>query len=475
MLETIAGFHDARSLEEGLTVVGDGIRRRFGAARVVIGLVEDGATRVATISQQAVVDPRAPETRLLAEAMEEAWRGGRQVFRAATTLADATAGGAEAERETAEAIAAYREATGEPLEAGAAHRALLAGRPTAGVVTTPLCHDGRVIGALLLERVAAASLRPAALELLGQIAAALAPLIDARRSAERSLRAHARDRARETLAALAAPERLLAKGAAAAFALGLVAALLVPIEQRIAAVAELAPLELRVVAAPASGYLARVGVAAGDRVRRGALLFELDTSDLALERDRYAAEIAALGAELRAARASGDRKRAAVLRAQAERARAELSLAEGRIARSTVVAPEDAVVLSGELERLVGAPVERGQRLVELAPPDGYTVGLLVDERDIALVESGQRGTLRLEARPGEPLAFELVAIEPLAVAGDGRNRFRAEATLLAPPANLLPGQTGVGKIEVDDAPALAQLTRRFVDWARLRWWERLG
>ena len=50
-----------------------------------------------------------------------------------------------------------------------------------------------------------------------------------------------------------------------------------------------------------------------------------------------------------------------------------------------------AVVVSGDLTQSLGAPLERGQVMLELAPLDAYRVTLQVDERDIALTERARR------------------------------------------------------------------------------------
>ena len=460
VLRAIVDFHEHATLAASLGAAGDGIRRRFGGERVGFGLRHGDTVTVASVSQQAVIDPVAPETRLLAGALDEGCRRAEQLL--VTPAPDAADG---AEPRTVERAA----------ETLPAHRVLVAGRPDVTVVTTPLCHREEVVGALLVESVAGTVWNAARLELLQQVADTLAPMIVDRRAAELGLAGHARDRVRETLAALRAPRRLVAKLVVVTLAPALLGLALVPFEQRVAASAELVPTTLRTVTAPTSGYVARVAVGPGDAVREGEVLFELDTRDLVLERDRWRSELAGIASQLRATRAAGERKRTAVLTAQRERAAAELALVEQRIARATVRAPHDGRVLSGELERMTGAAVERGQGLVELAPDGDHAISLLVDERDVALLAPGQPGTLALQARPGEPLAFTLGDVHPIAVARDGRNRFRVEAVPSDALDGLLPGQTGVAKVLVGRAGALHIVTRRFTDWARIGLWSWFG
>ena len=66
-------------------------------------------------------------------------------------------------------------------------------------------------------------------------------------------------------------------------------------------------------------------------------------------------------------------------------------------------------------------------------------------------------------------------AIHPIGVAESGSNRFRVQADLQGTDAALLPGQTGIGKIEVGSASILWILTHEFSDWFRQKRWEWFG
>ena len=70
-----------------------------------------------------------------------------------------------------------------------------------------------------------------------------------------------------------------------------------------------------------------------------------------------------------------------VLAAQISQTEAQLALVEDRLARATLVAPFDGVVVSGDLSQRLGSPVQLGDALFEVAPLDAYRVVLQVDER----------------------------------------------------------------------------------------------
>ena len=157
--------------------------------------------------------------------------------------------------------------------------------------------------------------------------------------------------------------------------------------------------------------------------------------------------------------------------AQLISARAAVEKAELDLSRTRVLAPFDGSVVTGDLSQSLGAPVERGQVLFEVAPLADYRVVVQVDERDIADVAVGQRGELLLTAWPADSVPFTVETITPVSTARDGRNYFRVEAKLDWTPERLRPGMEGVGKILVGRRLVVWIWTRQAVDWVRLKLW----
>ena len=191
-----------------------------------------------------------------------------------------------------------------------------------------------------------------------------------------------------------------------------------------------------------------------------------------LEAARWRAERDQLLSRYQVAMAAADRSAMGVVAAQVNQAEAQLTLAEDKLSRTLLVAPFDGVVVSGDLSQLVGAPVEQGKLLFEVAPLEGYRVVLKVDDRDIGRLVVGQRGELVLSSLPGQAMAFTVRSITPVSAQQDGRNVFRVEAQLDAGNlARLRPGMEGVGKVVVGEASMLWVWTHGFVDWLRLSLW----
>jgi multidrug efflux pump subunit AcrA (membrane-fusion protein) len=251
--------------------------------------------------------------------------------------------------------------------------------------------------------------------------------------------------------------------------LGLLAFL--PGEYRVTASATLEGETHRAVVAPFDGYVESALAGAGDLVEAGQLLATLQEHDLNLEHEKRSRERDALSRLYDRALAQLNHAESGVLTARKAQADLELQLLNERRARTRLTAPFHGVVVAGDLSRALGAPVERGQVLFEVAPLDSYRVVLQVDERDIAHVASEQRGRLVLAAFPGERFGFTVEKVTPVAQIHEERNVFRVEARLDGDESALRPGMEGVAKIAVGRRRLLWIGTHRLLDWLQLQLW----
>jgi RND family efflux transporter MFP subunit len=207
-------------------------------------------------------------------------------------------------------------------------------------------------------------------------------------------------------------------------------------------------------------------------VKQGAVVARLDDRDLQLERLKVSSRREQLVKQHREALANHDRAQIRVIGSQIDQAEAELQVVEEKLARTEVRAPFDGVVVSGDLSQKLGAPVQRGEVLFEVAPLEDYRVVLQVDERDVRDLVEGQPGQLVLSSMPSERLAFRVARITPVSTAEDGRNFFRVEARLDHGVERLRPGMEGVGKVDIGERRLIWIWTRHLLDWLRLElWW----
>lgn len=206
----------------------------------------------------------------------------------------------------------------------------------------------------------------------------------------------------------------------------------------------------RTIAAPFDGFIAEAPAREGDAVRNGELLVRLDDRELMLESFRLQARAAELERELDLAIGAGRRADARILAARRDDVAAQVELIEERLRRTRMVAPFDALVVSGDLSRAIGRSVREGESLLTVSPRDAYRIRLSVDQRVIEDVRLGQEATLRLSARPDSAHRIRILSILPTAEHRDGRTVFPVEADFVAPPGDLLHGMEGAARIDVE-------------------------
>lgn len=418
--------------------------RRFDCTSVQLGWFEDGASQLVARSNSAWQDRRSDLVRLAEMAMDEAIDQGLAVRLPA--------------------------AADGPLVAGRANEAYRLAVSAVASMTVPLRAHGQLMGALLFER--ARAFDEAELDTVEVLSLVLAPQLQWIHTADESVWRHLRRKWQSFAAWLGSSRSLGWKLIGGAAAVLLLLAAIVPVTYRVGAPAVVEGQTQRVAVAPFAGYIRSASARAGDVVKSGQVLAQLDDKDLVLEQVRWEAELEVALRREREALASADRVTMRLSAAQAGQAKAQLDLVKEKLGRLQITAPFDAVVVKGDLSQQLGSPVETGKVLFELAPMKAWRVILKVDERDIAWVEPGQRGELVLASLPGQSFAVDAERVQSVAVAEEGRNYFRVEAGLGEGAARLRPGMEGVAKIVVGRAPLLWTWTHRFSDWLRRTLWE---
>ena len=334
----------------------------------------------------------------------------------------------------------------------------------------PVQDDGETVAVLVARHDGAggAGLPAGMLDVLRASAGLAEPLLRRWRDAERGLPRHALDALRGTWRKLRGPGHLAWKAGAVAGVAALALLLLWPVPDRVTANGVIEGRIRQVVTAPFDGFIAQVQVRPGERVAQGQLLARLDDRDLRLEQGKFRSERDQAAGKLRQAMSERDAPAMALAAADVQQAEAQLALVEARLVRAVLVAPMDGLLVSGDWVQQIGGPVETGKEMFEIAATDGFRVVLHVPDRDIARVQPGQAGALRLTGRPQMAYAFEVTRVTATAGVQDGVNGFRVEAAWQGDAPPLSPGMQGVGKVAVGRANLLTVWTRSSVDWLRL-------
>lgn len=352
-----------------------------------------------------------------------------------------------------------------------AHARLSRRNQAGGTLTVPLSIDDKAIGAITAECPAGLVFAPERVELLEMLAALLSPLLEAKRRNARGVLERAANIVPSTFRKLVGPDHLWRK-LFSLLALGLlVAGTVIKTDFRVSARAELEGAIQRTLVSPISGYIATASARPGDQVEKNQLLASLEDQDLRLESTKLQSRKNKTLREYRAAVANHDRAKVAVLRAQTDQIQAELDRANALLERTRILAPFDGLIVSGDLSQALGAPVERGQVLLEVAPLEQYRVVLETDERDLEYVTEGQPGQLVLAAHPGRRYLITVQSITPVATSSEGSTFFRVEASLDQDFSDLRPRMDGVAKLNVGERSVLWIWTRRLVDTLSLWLW----
>ena len=437
-------IQERRFAPSALAIVNE-LAARLNCDRVSIGLEKSGNVEVSAISHTATFDPKMDLARLIGEAMDE----------------------------VLDLDVALVYPPRDDDEVGAiAHAELAQEFRDVAVCSVPLLEDGQAIGVLTLERGTGEVFDGETVELCKTVGALLGPILALKRDGERSLPARASSVIIDHAQSLVGPRHPGAKLIALVVAGLLLLCSVVSWTYRVAAKTVVEGAVQRVIAAPYDGYILQSAVRAGDTVRQGQVLARLDDRDLRLEQARVNAEREQLMRKQREALAKRDRATISVLQAQIEQADAASALVNDKLARASLAAPFDGVVVSGDLSQLLGTPVEQGKTLFQIAPLNAYRVILEVDERDITNVALGQPGELTLSGIPNQHMNFTVQQIMPVSTTQDGRNFFRVEAHLQQPSERIQPGMEGVGKIVVGNRKLMWIWTHSLFDWLRLTAWK---
>jgi biotin carboxyl carrier protein len=433
--------------QEGLALCAAALATELAAAlrcdRVSVGWLEHGCTRVIASSHSVDFDSRQAQFEKIGAAMDES------VEQAARIVLPAAEGSGSL----------VTLAHGEVV-------ALLGG----SVCTVPMVDAGRALGAITLER-AGQAFDPSETAFCEDVACLVGPVLELKRKSERSAARVTLDALRDQASRLFAPAHPARKWVALGIVAAAAAAAFVPVSYHVGAPARLEGSVQRIVASPIDGFLEQVNVRPGDRVRANDIVAELSLRDLQAERAKRQSELAQHENLYGAALARADRTQLVIHHAKAAEAQAQLTLVEHQMQRARIRAPFDGVVIKGDLSQSLGAPVQRGEVLMTLAPDERFRVIIEIDERDIARVRPGQPGRLALAATPGETLGFRVSRILPVAVASDGRNFFEVEAVFDDAGNSLRPGLRGVAKITVGEHSVLWIATHRVVEWLYLALW----
>lgn len=445
-VEILAFSLKYEDLQRSAQLVVDSLKGRMACGRVSLGLVENHHIKVIAVSEMISATERISVESPIRNAMEES------IDQSSTLMLNNTS-------DTTGEGEAGSDTSGGQLSH--AHRHLLNEHKINSVCTIPMIHNEVVIGALTLEELKGDTIDDTSLRFCEQVALLVGPIV--RLKSHGGVKASLRQKFTQG-------SQLLKAGVALFFAL-LLSLFFIEGEYQISATATLESRQKQSLSAAQDGFIALANVKPGDRVVQGQVLASLDDRDLKLEQKKWQSKRAQLIKAYNSALGSHDRVQVNVLKAQLKQASAELALLENQLNRLSLKTPFDGVVLSGDLSQSLGAPVQRGEVLYEVAMLDDYHLLLQVDERDIVDLHEGQQGKALLSSLPKLPLSFSVSSITPIASTAEGKVFFQVKARLIDKSVLLNPGMTGIAKVDAGQRPLAWIWFHRVYHWFGLWLW----
>lgn len=257
---------------------------------------------------------------------------------------------------------------------------------------------------------------------------------------------------------------------AAAIVFGALAFL--PVPDRVNCFATLEPQLRRYVVAPFDATLEKSLVRTGDQVTAGQPLARLDERPLQMELAVLQGERDEASRRRDAARAKGQAAVTQMAELETEQITAKIKHLQHQQQQLSVVSPIAGIVVRGELERVEGAPLTRGNSMFEIAPLDHLIAELALPEDEVNLITPGMAVTLWPAAQPGRTLAGTIGRVHPRAEVRDGQSVFIAEVVLDNQSQLLRPGMQASAIVWSQTQPLGWTLIRRpYARLTRWMWW----
>ena len=225
--------------------------------------------------------------------------------------------------------------------------------------------------------------------------------------------------------------------------------------------------------APFDGYVKAVYVKAGDSLKAGSPVLDLDVEELVIQESILTADISRYEREQRKHLISdelADMKIALSLKKQSVEKLKEIQF---YINNSSILAKNDGVIVEGELDKMIGAPVKKGDVLYKMASIENLYVELEVDEEYINEIKKGTQGNIVFITEPKYDYPITVEQIVPVSIIKNEANKFVAKGTLNESPMNWWrPGMTGIAKLDAGSHSMLWIMFKKTIDFIYLKlWW----
>lgn len=332
-----------------------------------------------------------------------------------------------------------------------------------GGVCIPLFRDDKTpIGAILIGGKADRICQPKFLEYASRVIELLSGHLNTVLKANRSAASSAKEGIARFLKRSIGKKMLMLIGV-------LALAMLIPMPYRIGADCQLEPVVRRFVAAPYDGILETSLVESGAIVEKDQLLARMDGRALRIELLGVQADLQAARKRRDSALAIGNVAQSHIARSEMKRYESQIELLKERLQNIEIRSPIKGIVVSGDLDKAEGAPLNVGQSLFEVGPLDEMVAEIRIPESEIRFVKPDSRVTIKLNAYPFRTFVGTVRNIHTRSEIVDDKNVFVAEVIMENGEFQLRPGMQGTAKIKSGTYPLGWNLFHNA--WEKARYW----
>lgn len=240
-------------------------------------------------------------------------------------------------------------------------------------------------------------------------------------------------------------------------AIAFLAIMFVPVPHSVGTKIEVLPVNV-VYNSQVNGVVSKVHVQEGDFIKKGQLLAEIDVESSKLELVTKGHQLIKTRTEMLRLKHEESIADFKIKEAEYLSLKAEVDLLNLKIAKSKILSDIDGVVISENLDELVGMPINFGQEIIRVSHRDELIIQLNINEEDVKFVEKQQDVIFKVYGIP--TASFSGIKIN--SIAGEGRQvlesdpniyylaKSKIDASKFEQAKLLKPGMTGRGKIETN-------------------------
>jgi len=332
-----------------------------------------------------------------------------------------------------------------------------------GCINIPLTNeDGKILGAILVAISEQRINQPGFPEYLARMAKMITGHLEIVLRANRGIYDLAKSQLQKLKQASWTKPVLIAMGL-------LFMTLCVPWPYRVSCDCEVQPVMRRFIAAPYAGILEKTLVEHGDVVKQGQVLAKMDGRQVRIELAGLKAEYEGAKKRCDSALAKSDYATSQIARSEMNRLQSKIDLLEQQVVNLEIRSPIDGIIVSGDLEKVEGAPLELGQTLFEVGPLDQMLAEVAIPESEIPHVAAGMNVAIKLNAFPFKSWHGEIQNIHPRTEIVNDESVFIAQVELSNDELLLRPGLKGSAKVRSSAHPIGWNLFHQA--WESVRYW----